>query len=246
MTTKILAVDSDAEVLRLLDIRLKKAGYEVILTNNGSEALDLAQTAPPEVVITRVRLPGLDGLALTRRLKALPHPPLVILLTLLTGDHLTADSGDSPPGDGLLDASLRALLAEIAPPELQAVAANGNITGLSDGDRRRLALALAQKRNKVTHIYELIKAYGGDIQLEYNRADKVWQRREAIAAKHAQESSTNPFTGQRVAGAAHAPFIYAADPRLDLPEELQAKLETVLPGCDDIIIEGWLGEPHTD
>lgn len=87
MTIKILTVDSDAEVLRLLDIRLKKAGYEVIAANNGSDALGLAQTEAPAVVITRVRLPGMDGLALTRRLKALPHPPLVILLTMLTGDQ---------------------------------------------------------------------------------------------------------------------------------------------------------------
>ena len=87
MNTKILIVDSDAEVRRLLDIRLKKAGYQVVLTGDGHEALQLAQTEQPEVVITRVRLPGLDGLALTRRLKAQPHPPLVILLTMLTRDQ---------------------------------------------------------------------------------------------------------------------------------------------------------------
>jgi DNA-binding response OmpR family regulator len=87
MTIKILAVDSDADVRRLLEIRLKKAGYQVILTGNGSEAAQLAQTEAPEVVITRVRLPGLDGLALTRRLKAQPNPPLIILLTMLNSDR---------------------------------------------------------------------------------------------------------------------------------------------------------------
>ncbi len=166
------------------------------------------------------------------------------LLTLLTGHHLPLDHGEAAPsnGDGALDANLRALLIEVAPPDLQNMAQNGHLTELSDEDRHRLALALAQKRNKVTHIYELIKAYGGDIQLEYNRNDRVWQRREVIAAKHAAETSTNPFTGERLAGAEHAPFIYAADPRTDSPEMLQNRLEVVLPGCDDTIIEGWLEE----
>jgi hypothetical protein len=164
------------------------------------------------------------------------------LLTLLTGHHLPLDNGDEPPanGDGALDSNLRALLTDIAPPDLLEAITSDNIADLNDEARRRLALALAQKRNKVTHIYELVKAYGGDIQLEYNRAEKVWQRREAIAAKHAQEISPHPFTGEKIAGAAHAPFIYAADPRTDLPEELQARLEEVLAGCDDTIIAGWL------
>lgn len=164
------------------------------------------------------------------------------LLTLLTGHHLPLDNGPEPPanGDGALDNNLRALLTDIAPPDLQAVVSNGHLPDLSHEERRRLALALAQKRNKVTHIYELVKAYGGDIQLEYNRAEKVWQRREAIAAKHAQEVSPHPFTGEKIAGAAHAPFIYAVDPRTDLPEELQARLEGVLAPCDETIIAGWL------
>ncbi|GIK43643.1 MAG: hypothetical protein BroJett011_74760 [Chloroflexota bacterium] len=166
------------------------------------------------------------------------------LLTLLTGHHLPLDFGDDAPlnGDGMLDSNLRALLAEVAPPDLQHIATNGHLPDLSDAERRRLALALIQKRNKVTHIYELVKAYGSDIQLEYNRSEKVWQRREAIAAKHQQEVSTNPFSGKKMAGAAHAPFIYASDPRTDLPETLQTRLEAVLPGCDDTIIKGWLEE----
>ncbi|MCB0212115.1 MAG: DEAD/DEAH box helicase family protein, partial [Anaerolineae bacterium] len=170
------------------------------------------------------------------------------LLTLLIGHHLPSDTGHAPTpaiavnSDGSLDQNLRELLAEIAPPDLHETAINGSMADLTDEDRRRLALALAQKRNKVTHIYELVKAYGSDIQLEYNRTEKVWQRRAAIAAKHAQEVSTHPFTGARVAGDAHAPFLYVTDPRTDLPERLQSHLEEALPGCDDIIINGWLGE----
>jgi hypothetical protein len=168
------------------------------------------------------------------------------LLTLLTGHHLVSENGDpqhhGTNGDGQLDQALIDLLVEVAPSDLQAAAAAADIAALNDDERHRLALALAQKRNKVTHIYELIKAYGSDIQLEYNRTDRQWQRREAIAAKHGHEITVNPFTGDRSPGDAHSPFIYAEDPRTDPPEALQDKLETVLPGCDDSIITGWLKE----
>ena len=92
-------------------------------------------------------------------------------------------------------------------------------------EREALAIALMTGRNKVTHIYELVKAYGSDIQLEYNRTDKVWRRREAVAAKHAQDISVNPFTGQKGFGDEFTPFIYAEDTRTDPPETLQASLE---------------------
>ena len=170
------------------------------------------------------------------------------LLTLLTGHHLPLEDDDfdgvdhATNGDGTLDVSLQALLLEIAPPDLQATVANGLPADLSHEDRHRLAVALAQKRNKVTHIYELVKAYGSDIQLVYDRTDRVWRRREAVAAKHAQDISVNPFSGKRGLGDEYAPFIYAEDPRTDAPEALQARLEELLPGCDETIIDGWLGE----
>lgn len=168
------------------------------------------------------------------------------LLTMLAGHHPpiynTPDSNLPANGSDSLDKGLQALLAEIISPDLQPLVTNNSLTGLSAEARRQLATALAQRRNKVTHIYELVKAYGSDIQLEYNRAEKVWQRRAAIAAKHAQEISVNPFTGQKAAGDTHAPFLYVADPRTDLPEQLQAHLAETLPGCDDVVINGWLGE----
>ena len=170
------------------------------------------------------------------------------LLTLLTGHHLQLEDDDfdeieqASHGDGTLDESLQALLLEIAPPDLQDRVTHGLPADLSHEDRHRLAIALAEKRNKVTHIYELVKAYGSDIQLEYDRTDRVWHRREAVAAKHAQDISVNPFTGQKGYGDDYAPFIYAEDPRTDPPETLQARLEELLPGRDETIIDGWLAE----
>lgn len=87
MTLKILAADSAVDVRHLLEVRLRKAGYQVMAATNGDEAAQLAETEQPDVVVCGVRLPGLDGLALTRRLKAQPNPPLVILLTIMGRDQ---------------------------------------------------------------------------------------------------------------------------------------------------------------
>lgn len=174
------------------------------------------------------------------------------LLTILTGHYAIPGDGamsaletDSDNSEGL-DPDLHKLILEVVPENLRPLVVDGTLNNLTDDQRNHLVLALAQKRNKVTHIYALIKAYGSEIQLEYNRLTKAWQRKEVIAAKHAQEVSPHPFSGQRLAGDAHAPFIYVEDPRSDLPESLQQRLEAVLPSADNTIIMGWLDEAPID
>src|SRR4029078_6427110 len=66
---RILIVDDDDKVLDLLLELLAQEGYEVSGARNGSEALDLAVTFEPDVVISDVVMPVLDGLELCRRLK---------------------------------------------------------------------------------------------------------------------------------------------------------------------------------
>ncbi|GAB4445844.1 MAG: hypothetical protein Kow0031_28410 [Anaerolineae bacterium] len=87
MSVKVLAADSGADVRHLLEVRLRAAGYQVILAASGDEAAQLAESEQPDVVICGARLPGVDGLTLTRRLKASANPPLVILLTIMNRDQ---------------------------------------------------------------------------------------------------------------------------------------------------------------
>jgi two-component system alkaline phosphatase synthesis response regulator PhoP len=79
---KILVVDNAPDVLRLLNIKLKQAGFEVLTAQDGVSAWQMAQSEQPEVVLCEVQLPKLDGLALTGKLKTeLQIFPLVLLLT---------------------------------------------------------------------------------------------------------------------------------------------------------------------
>jgi CheY-like chemotaxis protein len=73
MNTKILTVDSGADVRHLLETRLQKAGYQVVAAASGDEAAQLAEAEQPDVVVCGVRLPGLDGLA--RHWDGLSSPP---------------------------------------------------------------------------------------------------------------------------------------------------------------------------
>lgn len=61
---KILTVDDDPDILKLLGMRLQAAGYQVIPANNGEEALAQLAINRPSLVISDLRMPGMDGLAL--------------------------------------------------------------------------------------------------------------------------------------------------------------------------------------
>ncbi|MCE4553583.1 sigma 54-interacting transcriptional regulator [Roseateles cellulosilyticus] len=80
-TTPILLVDDDADLLRLLTMRLTAAGHAVQAVASAEAALAHLAVQLPALVITDVRLPGLDGLALFEEMRS-RHPSLpVILLT---------------------------------------------------------------------------------------------------------------------------------------------------------------------
>jgi hypothetical protein len=118
---------------------------------------------------------------------------------------------------------------------------SGSIAGLSPADRQTLTIELMLARNKVTHIYELVKAYGTTSQVRYDRRARLWLRTDLIAAKHSAEYSVNHLTGEYGSGPGHAPLVYSDDPRRNLPSQLEAQIAASLAGCDRRIVRGWLG-----
>jgi hypothetical protein len=116
----------------------------------------------------------------------------------------------------------------------------------ADGDSRTSEQRAAERvelfltHNKVTHIYELVKAFGSSRQIEYDRPAGAWRRRELIERKHSYEASVDPLSGELVRGVAHAPLLYRDDPRTDLPEQLQVRVSDVIRGRDGDIVGGWL------
>lgn len=78
---KILVVDDDPDLLKLLQIRLDAAGYETLCASNGEAAIAKLSMVRPHLVITDLRMPGMDGMGLFDQIRA-AHPNLpVIILT---------------------------------------------------------------------------------------------------------------------------------------------------------------------
>lgn len=89
--TRILIVDEDSDVLRLLRVKLGGAGYEVSRARDGQEALSLAVSTQPHVVVTETLLGDVDGMELVTRLRGAAVPaPLVIVLSGQQDDEAIA------------------------------------------------------------------------------------------------------------------------------------------------------------
>jgi superfamily II DNA or RNA helicase len=120
-----------------------------------------------------------------------------------------------------------------------AILASGQ-DGASGEASESLRAELILSRNKVTHIYELIKAFGSTRQLEFDRPASVWRRRDSIAHKHDYERAVSVVSGEVVQGEGHAPLVYGSDPRTDLPVDLTRRLTGLLEDRDKAIVTGWL------
>lgn len=102
------------------------------------------------------------------------------------------------------------------------------------------ATDLLLERNKVTHVYELLKARGAHDQIQLNKRTRQWERTDAISEKHRHEITVAPHDGRFVSGPEHAPLIVSIDPRKDEPESFRAELEKELARADRRIVRGWL------
>ncbi len=82
-TQKILIVDDEPYVLRVLQLKLKNAGYEVITAFNGVDGLDKFVKNRPAVVITDIRMPLMDGQEMYQMMKEQSEsiPFFVIMMT---------------------------------------------------------------------------------------------------------------------------------------------------------------------
>lgn len=69
MAKKILAVDDERHILRLVQINLEKAGYEVVTGSNGREALEKVRSEAPDLVVMDVMMPEMDGFEALKQLK---------------------------------------------------------------------------------------------------------------------------------------------------------------------------------
>lgn len=86
----ILVVDDDKDIARFVEVNLQLHGYQVVVAHDGEQALALVQEHKPDLAVVDVRMPRVDGLELTRRLRADPMTAALPII-LLTAKGLTVD-----------------------------------------------------------------------------------------------------------------------------------------------------------
>jgi DNA-binding response OmpR family regulator len=82
---KILVVEDQDAIRRMIEALVRARGFEVTAVNTGTKALDVMATAPPDVVLLDLMLPGHDGFEVCRRLRDDPstRPIPVIIISAL-------------------------------------------------------------------------------------------------------------------------------------------------------------------
>lgn len=119
----ILIVDDEEDIVELLELNLLREGYKVLTCGTGEQALQIARSKRPELMVLDLMLPGIDGLEVCKRLKSDPKTeriPIVILSAkgeeadIVTGLELGADDYVTKPFSGkVLVARVRRVLRKI-------------------------------------------------------------------------------------------------------------------------------------
>jgi DNA-binding response OmpR family regulator len=97
MAQRILAVDDEENIVRLLQIRLQTLGYEVAPAYDGETALQHVAECPPDLILLDVMMPKLDGFEVLRRLKSSPETaeiPVIMLTARGQFEDLRRGYGD--------------------------------------------------------------------------------------------------------------------------------------------------------
>jgi len=117
---RILVVDDEASIRRILETRLKMVGYEVVTAADGEEAMEAYQKHNPDLVILDVMMPKMDGYGVTREIRKTSETPIIILTALgdvserITGLELGADDYVIKPfSPKELEARVKAVLRRV-------------------------------------------------------------------------------------------------------------------------------------
>ena len=79
---KILACDDERHIVRLIQVNLERAGYNVISAFDGTEALKKVEADKPDLIVLDVMMPKMDGFEVLKRLQANPETrdiPIIML-----------------------------------------------------------------------------------------------------------------------------------------------------------------------
>ncbi|MFA5038206.1 MAG: response regulator [Candidatus Omnitrophota bacterium] len=101
---KILIIDDEADIQKLVTLRLRKAGYEVFSISSGAQAMSAIKAFAPDLILLDLRLPHTDGIHICHQVKTDPqhkHIP-VIIFTAVNPQSVTERLKDCQADDFIL------------------------------------------------------------------------------------------------------------------------------------------------
>ncbi len=153
MTQKILLVDDEEGIRKVLDISLSDSGFKVFTAETGKEALDIFRKMRPPIVLTDIKMPGMDGIKLLQKIKEESPDTEVIMIT----------------GHGDMDLAIRSLKFD----------ATDFITKPINDDA--LEIALKRANEKIT-LRAKLKEYTENLELLVEEKTKKLLETERLAA----------------------------------------------------------------
>ncbi len=122
MNLKILLADDEAGIRKVLGISLADSGYQVLTAEDGQQALDAFRRHQPEIVLTDIKMPGLDGIELLQTIKQESPDTEVIMITghgdmelaIRSLKHEATDFVTKPVNDDVLQIALKRAREKIA------------------------------------------------------------------------------------------------------------------------------------
>jgi PAS domain S-box-containing protein len=158
--TKLLLIDDEPDILRVLSRSLRADGYEVSTALNGGEGLTQFERMPFEIVVTDIKMPGMDGIAVLKNIKEREPDTEVIIIT----------------GHGDIDSAIEAL---------QFGASDFINKPVRD---EALAIALKRAQDKI-EIRRRLKEYTHDLEKKIQAATTELRRRSNFLAKLIRSSN---------------------------------------------------------
>lgn len=131
---RILVVDDEASIRRILETRLSMIGYDVVTASDGEEALNVFHQEDPDLVVLDVMMPKLDGYGVCQELRKESDIPIIMLTALgdvadrITGLELGADDYVVKPfSPKELEARIRSVLRRVSKGSHEGIPSSGVI-----------------------------------------------------------------------------------------------------------------------
>lgn len=188
-TRRVLVVEDEPDIAKLLELHLQDLGAEVVKTGDGDEALALAESEPWDLLMMDIRLPGKDGLEICRRLRGQSIAVPILLLTAKTAEldrvlglEVGADDYVTKPFSVLevmarVRAIFRRVELEAQPMPAGAAGSVHDLPGLHiDIDRREVSRA-GERIELTAKEFDLLAFFASHPGKVFRRAqllDQVW------------------------------------------------------------------------